>query len=353
VQQLVKRTYPRDHRGPGNLSACYFLLGQFQQADVEAEEALRLNPPNVAWHENLGRDFVGLNRFAEARETFERALQQKLDSTIFHTSLYAIAFVNGDTPAQQQQLDWARGKPDEYVALDWQTGAAAFAGQWKQSQDFARRAIDLATRSGAKEVAARYAAEAALRAAALKQCAQTQAFATQALALERNQVTLTRAALALALCGAAARTQLLVDELLKRYPKNTIVNGLWLPTIRAALLLQGELPRNAEAAIEQLQAALRYEAAGEFWPQYVRGQAHLKLNQPAAAEFQKILDHRGQAPLSVLYPLAQPGLARTATLSGDVAKARRAYQDFIALWQDADADLAALSEAKKELAKLP
>ena len=62
----------------------------------------------------------------------------------------------------------------------------------------------------------------------------------------------------------------------------------------------------------------------------------------AAADFQQILDHRGYAPLSPLYPLAYLGLARAATMSGDAMKARKAYGDFLALWNNADAGLPAV-----------
>src|SRR5207253_2545345 len=117
-------------------------------------------------------------------------------------------------------------------------------------------------------------------------------------------------------------------------PEDTVINELWLPAIRAAIELQ---LGNAAQAIEQLQATSRYEAAAEFWPQYLRGLAHLKLGRgpEAATEFQKILNARGQAPLSVLYPLANLGLARATVLAADVVKSRQAYQDFLALWKDA------------------
>ena len=72
----------------------------------------------------------------------------------------------------------------------------------------------------------------------------------------------------------------------------------------------------------------------------------------AAAEFQTILNHRGWSPISALYPLAHLGLARAAVLQGDAAQARKSYQDFFALWKDADADLPALIEAKKEYKRL-
>jgi predicted Zn-dependent protease len=162
---------------------------------------------------------------------------------------------------------------------------------------------------------------------------------------------LPRAALALALCGEATQARSLIDELTRLYPEDTIINSIWLPVIHAAMELQRG---NAARTIEHLQAASRYEAAAEFWPQYLRGRAYLKLGRgaEAATEFQKILSSRGQAPLSVLYPLANSGLARAAMLAGDVARSRKAYQDFLALWKDADADLPILIEAKKEYERL-
>ena len=294
---------------------------------------------------------IRLNRFAEAGETCKRALQQKLDGTLLHEWLYRIAFVSGDAAAMKEQLDWAVGKPDEHVAPYWQAQAAEFAGQYQRAQDFHRRAIDLATRDNVKGVAARYAAEAALFGAVFNQCQQTNAIGAQALALERNNVSLTRAALAQALCGAAGQAQPLADEAVKQRPNDTLLHGLWLPAIRAAMELQRG---NAGAAIELLQPAIRYEPAAEFWPQYVRGQAYLKLNKGAesAAEFQKILDHRGEAPLSALYPLAHLGSARAAALSGDTDRSNKAYQDFFELWKDADKDIPILQQAKQEYERL-
>jgi predicted Zn-dependent protease len=239
---------------------------------------------------------------------------------------------------------------NEYISLDWQTNSSAYGGQSQLLQDFSRRSIELAASSKAKEVAAQYAAEQALRSATFGQCAQTKSAATQALSIEHNQVTLTRSSLALALCSDVTQAQSLVDELTRQYPQFTIVNFIWLPAIRGALALDHN---NAAQAITELQAA-RYEAAGEFWPQYVRGLANLKLGKgaDAAVEFQKILDHRGYAPMSPLFPLAHLGLARAATLQGDTGKVRKAYEDFFALWKDADADVPVLIEAKKEYEKL-
>ena len=282
----------------------------------------------------------------------KRLLKQlKLDSEHLHTWVYNIAFIRGDQATMKHEVEQLTGKPNEYVALDWQTNSASFAGQWRLAQDFSSRAIDLAARTNAKEVAAQYAAEAALRAAVLGQCAQAKSGATQALSFERNQVSLTRSGLALALCGEVGQAQSLVDELAKQYPQFTIINDIWLPPVRAALVLDRG---NAAQSLTELQAAGRYEAAGEFWPQYLRGLTNLKLGKgpEAAVEFQKILGARSLAPMSALYPLAHLGVAHAAALQSDAAKARRAYEDFFALWKNADNDIPVLIEAKKDYEKL-
>ena len=351
VLQTYKGTYPRDWRAPLSLSDSYFRTGQFEKAAAEARDGLRLNPNTAVGYLNLGQAFIALNRFADAKEVIEQALHQKLDATDIHSYLYQVAFVGGDSATMQQQLDWARGKPDEYVALNWQTQTAAFLGQWRRSQDFSRSGVDMATRSDAKEVAAQYAVEAALRGAVFGQCSQTKAAISQAAGLARNNLFLTRGALALALCGDAGQAQSLVEEVTKERPKDTLINSLWVPTIRAAVQINRNNPAEA---VKLLEAARGYEAGAEFWPQYLRGVAYLKLKSgnEAAAEFQKILDNRGQATLSALYPLAHLGLARAAALTGDLSKSRKAYQDFLALWKDADSDLPVLHEAKQEYEKL-
>ena len=352
VLELYKQTYPRDERPYINLSVAYDRIGQWEKSAGEAGEAIRINPNTVAPHGNLARALLRLNRFDESVAVLDRAFKQyKLDSEHLHTWVYNLAFIRGDAATMKHEVESLAGKPNEYIALDWQTNSASFAGQWRLAQDFSRRSIDLAAHNNAKEVAAQYAAEDALRAAVFGQCAQTKSAAVQALSFEHNQVSLTRSSLALALCGEVGQAQSLVDELAKQYPQFTLVNGIWLPPIRAAL----ELDRgNAAQALAELESARRYEAAGEFWPQYVRGLASLKLGKgpEAAAEFQKIVGSRSFAPMSALYPLAHLGLARSAALQGDAAKARKAYEDFFALWKDADTDIPVLIEAKKEYEKL-
>jgi serine/threonine protein kinase/Tfp pilus assembly protein PilF len=350
--ELWISTYPNKSSKPyAMLAVSYNRLGQFDKAAEAANQAIRLNPKSGPSYFNRGFAFLRLNRFAEAKQVFEQAIAQNLDVKFQYLGLYQIALINGDAASMQQQVDRLRGQSDDYQWFDWQAATAAYAGQWQKTRELSRRSVDVAAQNNAKEVAAEYASEDALRAAVFGQCQQSKDEATRALALARGRVSLPRSSLGLALCGEAAQVQRLVDEIKQRYPKDSIINGRWLPVIQAASEIKGG---NPALAIQALEPVSRSEAAAECRPPYLRGQAYLKLGRgaEAAAEFQKILDHRGWEPLSPLYALAHLGLARAAVLSLDTSKARQAYQDFFALWKDADADLPALIEAKKEYEKL-
>ena len=350
--ELYKSTYPRDERAYVSLSVAYDRIGQWEKSAEAAGEAIRINPNTVPPHGNLARALMRLHRYDESMAVLDRAFKQyKLDSEHLHTWVYNIAFIRGDSASMKHEVEAMGEKPNEYIAIDWETNSSAFNGQWKLVQNFSRRSIEMASQSKAKEVAAQYAAEQALRAAVFGHCAEAKSAAAQALSFEHNQVSLTRSGLALALCNEVNETQPLVADLNKEYPTFTQVNGIWLPPTRAALELDHG---NAAQAVIELEGASRYEAAGEFWPHYVRGLANLKLSKgaEAAVEFQKILDHRGYAPMSPLFPLAQLGLARAAIFQNDTPKARKAYEDFFALWKDADPDIPVLIEAKKEYEKI-
>lgn len=355
VLTLLKRGYPHESTGPNDLALTCIQIGRFEDAVAEAREAMRLNPHFGPSHWALGSALLRLNRFGEAKDAYARAVQLNLDIAPFKFILYQIAFIEsagGETAEMRQQIDWMRGRPDEYAAFDWQTGAAAFGGQWRKAQKLGQQSIDLAARGETREIAARYATEQALRGAVFGDCRQAGADAAQGLQFARGRASLPRAALAFALCGEAKQALPLIDEMTRRFPQDTIINSIWLPEIRAAIELQRG---NAAQAIERLQPTASYEPAAEFWPQYLRGQAYLKLGRgvEAAAEFQKILDHRGQAPLSALYPLASAGLARAAGgRGGDPATSRKACEDFLTLWKDADPGLPALIGMKQECQRL-
>ncbi|MFQ5818158.1 MAG: hypothetical protein ACE5H2_09440, partial [Terriglobia bacterium] len=263
----------------------------------------------------------------------------------------------GDTQAMQRHAAWATGKPDEGRMLRFQAHAAAFSGELETARERFGRSVEVAQRHNLKELAAFTAILEALTEAEFGNYQQAREGATAALAIARSRYARGLAAHTLALSGAIRQAQALADDLGERFPTDTLVNGVWLPTIRAAIESQRGNPRKA---IEWLQAATPYELGLEpgespgFTAVYVRGQAYLRMGMggKAAAEFQKILDHRGVDPGSPRYSLAYLGRARAWALAGETSKSRRAYQDFFALWKDADPDIPILLEAKAEYAKL-
>jgi hypothetical protein len=244
------------------------------------------------------------------------------------------------------------------VLLYYQSETAGSAGQFSQANDLTARAVASAQQADEKETAASYQAVTALREALVGDAAQARQQAAGALKISNDRDTETAAALALALAGDTAQSQKLSDDLAKRFPQDTVVQFNYLPTIHAAIALDQSAPAKA---ITDLQAASPYELGApaerillNLYPVYVRGQAYLAAHQgaQAAAEFQKILNNPGVMQNEVLLPLAHLGLARARVLSGDKDGARKAYQDFLALWQHADPKIPILDQAKAEYAKL-
>jgi tetratricopeptide (TPR) repeat protein len=293
---------------------------------------------------------MGLNRFDEAKIVLKQAQAQKLETTNMHARLFQIAIIQGDAAGMKGELDWAdAAKADD--SQMWQAQAAEFSGQLTKANQFNDRAIGLARRNDFKETIAQLLLQQAIRNATFGNCGSVAGLTHQALELSREQAKLVAAANVLAACGQAGAAQPLIDDLAKRFPQDTLVNTISIPVMRAQL----ELSRgNAAQAIQLLEPARRYDVAGEFWPQYLRGQAYLKLGNgaQAAAEFQNIIDHRGWYPLSPLYALAHLGVAREATLNSDAARARQEYQNFFTIWKDADPSIPILVAAHQEYEKV-
>jgi len=347
-----KRTYPRDSEPFNLLANKYTLVGPSEKAIANAQEAVQLNPKDARPHANLAVAFMELNRFEEAKNVLRKALAQKLETPSMHVRLYHIAFVQGDTAAMKEQLDWAAANNKLEEAQNWQAQSAGFSGQLDKANKFNEQGIELVRRSDSKEITAQALLLEAMRNAALGRCGPVSEITRQALDLSREQANLVNAANARAACGQSGLAQALVDDLWKQFPQDSLLNTVSIPIIRA----QNELGRgNAALAIQLLEPTRKYEVFGDFWTQYLRGQAYLKLGNGAlaAAEFKTIIDHRGWYPVSPLYPLAQIGAARAAHLSGDDVKARQYYQDFLfVIWKDADPSIPILIEAHAEYEKL-
>jgi tetratricopeptide (TPR) repeat protein len=256
----------------------------------------------------------------------------------------------------------AKGKPG---AEDWITHSQALvlarSGQLQQARATSRRAIDLALQTGQRERAASYEVAAGVYGALLGSTTDGRQRSKAALNLSTGRDVEYSAAFALALSGEVPRAQTLANDLEKRFPEDSSVQFEYLPTLRAIFALDRKQP---EKAIELLQTALPHELSvpaidfnfffGGLYSAYVHGQAYLAMNNGtnAAAEFQKILDHRGLIAGDPVGALARLQLGRAYANSGDTVKAKAAYQDLLAVWKNADPDLPILKHARAEYAKL-
>jgi hypothetical protein len=259
----------------------------------------------------------------------------------------------------ERQVAWAAGKPGtEDLLLSFQSDTDAYYGHLSKARDFSRRAVDAAVRADSKETAAIWQVNAALREAEFGNPASAKQDVAAALTLSPGRDVEMLAALALARSGETVRAKTIVGELEKSYRSQTLLKVYWLPTIEAAIELNAN---NAAQSLVYLEAAAPYELGdppqfqvGTLYPAYIRGLAYLAKRNglAAAAEFQKLLDHRGIVVNFVTGALARLGLARAYAMSGDTAKARSAYQDFLTLWKGADPDIPILKEAQAEYAKL-
>ncbi|MEW6129299.1 MAG: protein kinase [Acidobacteriota bacterium] len=352
VLELWRQTYPRAAEPPNTLAFYYAQMGQFERAIEEAQAAIQLNPTRAQPYSNLAIALMCLNRFDEANATYEQALAQGLDSVGYHWGLYLIGFTHNDAQAMQKEIDFLTGKPNEYEAVDWQAKSKTFSGQLEKARALSNHAIDLAKQRGLNEVASQFAISATLREAVTGSCQQTATGVASAMALAKTNAAIIEGALALAMCGEATQSLNLINEQVKRYPKDTLLNAVWLPTVKAIVELRRN---NFTGAVELLETARRYEKgyAAAYWPLYVRGLAYLGARDGTRAEteFRKILDSPGVNVNSGLYSLAYLQVARAIALSNDKAQSRKAYEDFFAIWKDADANLPILQQARREFEK--
>ena len=359
--ELWSQAYPRNYAARNNLGVNYAAVGQYEKALVEIQEASHLNPDSAVPYAILIADYSRLNRLGEAKAAYQVAISRKLDNPYLHSFRYGVAFLEGDAEEMQRQVDWATGKSGaEDVLLSYQSDTEAFSGHLGKARGLSRQAMGSARRAGETETQAEWETNAALREAEFGNTAQARGETAAALALASTRDVQILAAIALARAGDFDRAQMMVDNLQKQNPLHTMINGYFLPTIRAAIEINR---KNPAKAIEILQVAAPYELGNAdpdpvvgamMYPVYVRGQAYLLLHQgsAAAAEFQKFLDHRGVVVNCPLGALARLGLARAYALQGDTVETRAAYQDFLALWKDADPDIPILKQAQEEYAKL-
>jgi serine/threonine protein kinase/tetratricopeptide (TPR) repeat protein len=358
--QTWAQTYPRNNEPYGNLGVDYTYLGQYESAVNASLEDLRLFPGSAPAYTNLVGLYSALNRPEEAKAKYQEAIAHKVNNPLLRGNRYGVAFYEGDTAEMQRQVDATKDKPGEDVLLSFASDTDAFYGRLASAREKSQRAIESARHSDAKETAAEWQMNAALREAEFGNTARARQETASALGTAPTRDVQILAALALARTGDSGQARKIADDLAHRFPLDTMINRYWLPVIDASI----EIGRNNPAkALERLRTASQYESGtptpqfevgGSLYPAYVRGQAYLSLHQgaEAAAEFQKFLDHRGIAVNSPLGALARLQLGRAYVLAGNKTKASHAYLEFLELWKDGDPDIPALKQAKLEYAKL-
>jgi eukaryotic-like serine/threonine-protein kinase len=361
IDELRAQTYPRDGGAHNSLAYRYEQLGQYEKAVAEESEAIRLFPGAAVHYSNLMEVDTALNRLDEATATYREAIARKLENPFLHDDMYAIAFLRGDNEEMKRQVAWAIGKRGaEDLLLSAQSDTEAYYGRLQRARELSRHAVDSALQGDLKETAALWQLNSALREAEFGNPDEARKQVNAGLAIASTRDVQTLAALTLACAGDTARAQAISKELEKQYPLNTFISHYWLPTIGA----YNEIHRgNPAQAIKLLDAATSYDLAfpqpqfeegGLLYPAYVRGRAFLLLHrgQEAANEFRKMLGHPSILINSPLRSLAQLQLARALSTSSDSSEARKAYQDFLTLWKDADPGIPILNQAKSEYARL-
>ena len=353
---LGEQIYPRESTFRESLGVLYNALGQYEAGLREHQEAVRLAPSSITYR-FLIYTHLSLNRDEDAAALAREAHGKGLDSGL-GTTLYSLSFYRNDTAEMSRQVAAWAGKPGQNLLLALEADTAAYFGHLGRARELSRQASSSAKRAGENETSATYDAVAALREGLYGNAIQ--AGQRTALAKERSGGPDKYYAVALALAYTGDGSQGLADNFNGSFPENTVVQFNYLPTLRAKLALSHA---NPQQALDTLEVAAPYELGlpalwfynwPNLYPVYVRGEAYLGAHRgsEAAAEFQKILDHRGIVLNEPIGALAHLQLGRAYAMQGDTAKARAAYQDFLTLWKDADPDIPILIQAKAEYTEL-
>jgi tetratricopeptide (TPR) repeat protein len=339
LAQQWSATYPRESLAFNALGIARLRFGEYEGAIPPIREAIRLDPKFMPLYANLAGVLMALDRFEEAKQVLRDGEAQQIDYFNAHRIAYLIAFIEGDQTALERHIGAGLRLDQNSGAYGWRAHGLMFNGRFEDARDQFRVGTQVALQSGFREVAARLAIENMEGRALVGLCDRSVEDLTAALGWSRDNFALERSARALILCGHESEGERLANELITRYPAATLVQRISRPLLHALLALQRQQPARAIALLEPVRPLDHAPWAG-YWPAYVRGRAHLVLREGrlAAAAFKTILDHRGEDPDAVLYPLAQLGFAQAVAID-DEGRGRSEYDRFFAMWKDADLHL--------------
>jgi len=351
-----RQTYPRDTVAYDNAALMDAALGQHEKALELGSHALQIDPHDVYAIDNIAGAYEALNRFDEARSVAEQGVQQKSGGTGIYFILTDLAYMRGDPAAAEHQLEAVKGTTNEMFLTFFNAGWQFSQGKVQSSRDFWQRARRLAMNAGAKDFAAALLANEAFGDGLYGYESEARQKAAQAMDLSSDPEARTNTAAALAAADDVQRSAAVSAGVERAAPENRYLQLVALPMAKALQQMQKNQLGDSLTTLETLrpyELGIGPHGIGVA-PNFVRGLVYLKMHDggKAAAEFLRVLDHKGVASFDAEYPLARLNLARAYALQGDSAKARTAYQDFFAAWKDADSDIPVLKAAKTEYEKL-
>jgi eukaryotic-like serine/threonine-protein kinase len=356
VYMQWSQTYPRDTAPYSNAALALAAIGRHEKALERASEGHRVAPQDAYSYDNMASGYEALNRFDEAKSIAEEAVAKKVDGSGVHFVLLDLAYYHGDRAAVQHELDAVKGTSFEPFVMLFNAAWTTSLGKVQSSRELWQQMRQALIGSGAKGLAAQLLALQAYEEALMGYDGEGRQKASEALAMADDPDARWSAALAYAAAGDTGKSVSLLESAMRGAPDNHFIQVMIGNEGRAMQQLAGNQPAEA---VKTLEAIRSYEfGTGPrslgCTPPFFRGIAYLKLHDAAkaGAEFQRILEHRGAAGWAIEYPLAQLNLGRAYAMQGDNAKARTAYQDFFAMWKDADPDVPVLRAAKAEYEKL-
>ena len=349
--EMYRQTYPNDSIPYTNLASIYLQLGQFENALDNARHAVAIDAGSVTAYQNLAASYAGLNRLAEAKATLNDALEHNVKSATLHMQRATIAWAENDSATMERELQAAQGSADgDLMVLDFRARAAGARGQIRLARDLTRKAREAMQRLNLKQGPATVLAQLAVLEVAVGDRPSAIADANEAAKISSAIDVEGMVAQVLAFSGNEGKALFLAGDIGRRRPNDTVSQFVTIPLIKSLIALQRG---NAGTAIDLLDTAAVYARASDGL-HYVRGLTDLRSSKgnEAAQEFQKIVDLKGFYGPDVMVPLAHLGLGRALAMANDPARARIAYQDFLATWKDADGAVPVLREARKEYDKL-
>jgi serine/threonine protein kinase/Flp pilus assembly protein TadD len=349
--QLYHQTYPNDDVPDSNLAVAYEQLGDFEKGLQISLENIRAAPESNYGYDNAAFSYIALERFEEAKAIANTGLQKTDGAAVLHVALAETAMAQDDTATEQKEAALASTNPPSYLQLLFaQTGWAAGHGQLRKAQDLLSKAEDISRRMAFSESQAFALCNKSRMEMLLGIRSRLGFDSAGPLSLSQSPNVVAFVALTLALSGNDSAALRLADDLSRKRPQDTWFQALNIPAIRAQIEINHG---NGAKAIELLKPAQSYDK-GRSGIMFLRGQAYLLNHQPQEAqeEFQAAIKLRSAGRRDPSSWLAQLYLARAYAMQGDTTKARATYQNFLALWKDADPDVPLLKQAKDEYAKL-